>query len=98
MRSSSERMFMVSSLAVLIKRGEFSSQHTGDGEVSSSGRVLHQVERSMVVGNGATCVLSSGVDGVTGDGERERAVVREGEEGDMGRDKECRLHQSPSKL
>lgn len=78
---------MVSSLAVLRNRGEFSSQHTGDGEVGSAGSVLHHVERSTAVGNGATWVLSSGVEGVTGDGERERAVVREGEEGDMG-DKE----------
>ena len=76
-------MFIASSLAVLRKRGEFSSQHTAD-EVSSPGRVLHHVERSMVVGNESTWVLSSGVEGVTGDGERERAVVRDGEEGDMG--------------
>ena len=76
-------MFTLSSLAVLRKRGEFSSQHTAD-EVSSPGRVLHHVERSIAVGNGATWVLSSGVEGVTGDGERERVVVRDGEEGDMG--------------
>ena len=75
---------MVSSLAVLRKRGEFSSQHTGDGEVMSTGSVLYHVERSMAVGNGATWVLSSGVEGVTGDGERESVVVRDGEEGDMG--------------
>jgi hypothetical protein len=75
---------MVSSLAVLKNRGEFSSQHTGDGEVSSAGRVLHHVERSIAVGNGATWVPSSGVEGVTGDGERESVVVREGDEGDMG--------------
>ena len=84
-------MFIVSSLAVLIKRDEFSSQHTAD-EVSSTGRVLHHVGRSMVVGKEATWVLSSGVEGVTGDGERERAVVRDGEEGDMGEiDKENQL-------
>lgn len=75
---------MVSSLDVLRKRGEFLPQHTGEGEVSSSGRVLHHEERSIAVGNGATWVLSSGVEGVTGDGERESVVVREGEEGDMG--------------
>jgi len=75
---------MVSSLAVLRKRGEFSSQGEVSWSLCSTGRVLHHVERSRAVGNGATWVLSSGVEGVTGDGERERAVVREGEEGDMG--------------
>jgi len=77
-------MFMVSSLAVLRNRGEFLPQHTGEGEVNSSGRVLHHEERSIAVGNGATWVLSSGVEGVAGEGERESVVVREGEEGDMG--------------
>jgi hypothetical protein len=38
------------------------------------------------VGNGSTCALSSGVEGVTGDGERER----EAEEGDMGEIKKAR--------
>ena len=73
---------MVFSFAVLRKRGEFSSQHTGDGEVGSTDTVLYHVGRSMC--NGATWALSSGVEGVTGDGERERVFVREGEEGDMG--------------
>ena len=71
---------MVFSFAVLRKRGEFSSQHTGDGEVGSIDTVLYHVGRSMGVGNGSTCALSSGVEGVTGEGERER----EAEEGDMG--------------
>lgn len=83
MRSSKERMFMVFSFAVLRKRGEFSSQH-GDGEVGSTDTVLYHVGRSMGVGNGAAWALSSGVEGVTGDGEREGAFVREGAEGDMG--------------
>jgi hypothetical protein len=82
-------MFMVFSFAVLKKRGEFSSQHTGDGEVGSTDTFLYHAGRSMGVGNGATCVLSSGVEGVTGDGERER-VVRDGEEGDMGEIKKAR--------
>jgi hypothetical protein len=77
-------MFKVFSFAVLIKWGEFSSQHTGDGEVGSTDTVLYHVGRSMGVDNGATWALSSGVEGVTGDGERERVFVREGEEGDMG--------------
>jgi hypothetical protein len=34
----------------------------------------------MLVGKIETCVVSSGVEGVTGDGEREAVVVREGEE------------------
>ncbi len=78
-------MFMVPSLAVLRNWGEFSSQHTEDGEVGSTDMVLYHVGRSMGAGNGGTWALSSGVEGVTGDGEREMAVVREGEEGDMGR-------------
>lgn len=78
------------SFAVLRKRDEFSSQHTGDGEVGSIDTVLYHVGRSMEVGNGATWALSSGVEGVTGDGERERAFVRDGEEGDMGEIKKAR--------
>lgn len=73
---------MVSSLAVLRKRGEFFPQHTGEGEVNSSGKVLHHEERSIAVGNGATWVLSSGVEGVTGEGERESVVVMEGDMGE----------------
>jgi hypothetical protein len=83
-------MLMVVSFAVLKKRGEFSSQHTGDGEVGSTDTVLYHVGRSMGVGKGSTWALSSGVEGVTGDGERERAFVREGEEGDMGEIKKVR--------
>ncbi len=79
-------MFVVFSFAVLRNRGEFSclSQQTGDGEVGSTDMVLNHVGRSMGVGNGASWALSSGVEGIAGDGERERALVREGEEGDMG--------------
>jgi hypothetical protein len=76
-------MFMVFSFTVLRKRGEFSSQHTGDGDVGSTDTVLYHVGRSMGVCNGATWALSSGVEGVTGEGERERAFVRRGEVGDM---------------
>jgi hypothetical protein len=83
-------MLMAFSFAVLRKRGEFSSQHTGDGEVDSTDTVLYHVGRSMGVGNGSTWALSSGVEGVIGDGERERAFVREGEEGDMGEIKKAR--------
>lgn len=45
-----------------------------DGEIGSAGRDLYHVERSMVVRKGATCILSdeSGVEGVVGEGERER--------------------------
>jgi hypothetical protein len=75
---------MVFSFAVLRKRGEFSSQHTGDGEVGSIDTFWYHVGRSMGVGKGSTWALSSGVEGVAGDGERERVFVREGEEGDMG--------------
>ena len=53
------------------------------GEVGSTGRVLYHVERSMLVCRTGTCLVSSGVEGVTGEGEREAAVVREGEEVDM---------------
>lgn len=81
---------MVFSFAVLKKRGEFSSQHTGDGEVGSIDTFWYHVGRSMGVGNGSTWALSSGVEGVTGDGERERAFVREGKEGDMGEIKKAR--------
>ncbi len=83
-------MFMVFSFAVLTKWGEFSSQHTGDEEVGSIDTVLYHVGRSMGVGNGSTWALSSGVEGVTGDGERERGYVKEGEEGDMGEIKKAR--------
>lgn len=83
-------MLMVFSFAVLRKRGEFSSQHTGDGEVGSTDMVLYHVGRSMGVGNGSTWALSSGVEGVIGDGERERAFVREGEEGDMAEIRKAR--------
>lgn len=76
-------MFVVSSLAVLKKRGEFSSQYAADGEIGSAGRDLYHVERSMLVGKGAMGMLSSGVEGVMGDGEREAVVVREGEDEDM---------------
>ena len=90
-------MFMVFSFAVSRKRGEFSSQHTWDGEVGSTDTVLYHVGRSMGVGNEATSALSSGVEGVTGDGERER--VREGEEGDMGEIKKARgIYSMPAKL
>ena len=34
----------------------------------------------MLVGKIETCLVSSGVEGVTGEGEREAVVVREGEE------------------
>jgi hypothetical protein len=37
----------------------------------------------MAVGKGGTWMLSSGVEGATGEGEREAVVVREGEEEDM---------------
>jgi len=37
----------------------------------------------MVAGKGVTWMLSSGVEGDTGEGEREAVVVREGEEEDM---------------
>lgn len=47
-------MLMVFSFAVFRKRGEFSSQHTGDGEVGSTDTVLYHVGRSMGVGNGST--------------------------------------------
>lgn len=83
-------MFIVFSFAVLRKRGEFSPQHTGDGEVGSTDTVWYHVGRSMGVCKGATSALSSGVEGVTGDGERDRAFVREGEEGDMGEIKKVR--------
>jgi hypothetical protein len=51
-----------------------------EGEVGSTGKVLYHVERSILVGKIETCVVSSGVEGVTGDGEREAVFVREGEE------------------
>lgn len=82
-RSSKERMFVVSSFAVLRKCGELPSQKTAEGEVGSTGRVLYHVERSMLVCKPGTCLVSSGVDGVTGDGEREAVVVREGDAVDM---------------
>jgi hypothetical protein len=78
-------MFVAFSFAVLRKWGEFSSQHTGNGEVGSADTFLYHMGRSMGVGNGAAWALSSGVEGVTGDGERE-----EGEEGDMGEIKKAR--------
>jgi hypothetical protein len=51
---------------------------------------LYHAGRSMGVCKGATSALSSGVEGVIGDGERERAFVREGEERDMGEIKKVR--------
>lgn len=80
-------MFVLSSLAALQKRGEFSSQYIDDGEVGSGGSVLYQTERSTVLRKGATWVLSgeSGVEGVVGDGEREVvAVCEDDEEGMIG--------------
>ena len=47
-------MFTVFSFAVLRKRGEFSSQHTGDGEVGSTDPVLYHVGRSTGWGKGGT--------------------------------------------
>jgi len=74
-----------SSLAALKREGEFSFQYPADGQVGSTGTwsVLYHVERSMLVGKGATGILSSGVEGETGEGEREADVVREGEDEDM---------------
>jgi hypothetical protein len=74
-------MFVGSSLAALKRGGEFSFQYTADG--GSTGSVLYHVERSMLAGKGATWILSSGVKGETGEGEREADVVREGEDEDM---------------
>jgi hypothetical protein len=70
-------MFVLSSLVVLKKWGEFSSKY--DGEVGSGGSVLYHVERSTVQ---ATWKSSgeSGVEGVVGDGEREVVAVCEDEE------------------
>jgi hypothetical protein len=48
---------------------------------------LYHVERSMLVGKIESCLVSSGVEGDTGEGEREAVVVREGEEVDMSEER-----------
>jgi hypothetical protein len=90
MRSSRERIFVQSSLVVLKKWGEFSSQYIDDGEVGPCGRVLCHVERSTLLRKGATWMMSgeSGVEGVVGDGEREVVAVCEDDEEGMIEERE----------